>query len=86
MENCKENDYLVEDTITSASLVKEYAEDNAVWLQDFKTAIEKMLRNGYSKQSKNALNDGPMAWFGVKLESFREKHGFIGTWPINYSQ
>ena len=71
---------------TSAGLVNQYAEDSDTWLQDFKVAIEKMLRNGYSEQNNNALQDGPTAWFDVKLKSFRKKEGFTGTWPINYSQ
>ena len=86
MENCEESNYIVDDATTSAALVEEYAEDEDLWLQDFKTAIEKMLRNGYSKENSNALKDGPMAWFNVKLETFSEKLGFMGTWPINYSQ
>ena len=85
-ENCNESNYPVDIETTSAGLVNQYAEDNDMWLQDFKTAIEKMLRNGYSEQNQNALQDGPMAWFDVKLETFRENQGFTGTWPINYSQ
>ena len=86
MENCGESNYNLDDGKTSAELVKEYAEDNGSWLRDFKTAIEKMLRNGYSEENNNTLRDGPMSWFDVNLETFRGKLGFMGTWPINYSQ
>ena len=86
LENCEESNYNLDDGTTSAALVKEYAEDNDLWLIDFKTAIEKMLRNGYSEENNNALKDGPMSWFDVNLETFRGKSGFMRTWPINYTQ
>jgi hypothetical protein len=61
---CPKNEE-VADPITQKKmyqLVEDYADDQELWVQDFKVAMEKMIANGYSSSD---LSDGPDV-FGSK--------------------
>ena len=69
--NCPLQTLKDQDDKTTSEIIRDYANDQSHWLENFIPAFEKMMRNGYKP---NDLSAAPKSWVGHKCYQ-SSKHG-----------